>query len=124
MGSWCCTVVGMFSSFMLAPQHSSKDTQPDAENAAPASSSSKAPDPDGDGAPVGMKQSHAQLERTKLSKKFKNTIQLTLWWLADRCKRCTAILMGKVAYPLLKAHGEPLASSSSLCGQFSALVWA
>ena len=84
------------------------DDDGDDSNTAAASSSSKAPHPHGDPAPAGMKQSEAQFQRTKLSKKFKSNLQMCLWWLGDRCRRCTAIMMGKVAYPLLKAHGERL----------------
>ncbi|CAE7547735.1 SLC38A1 [Symbiodinium sp. CCMP2592] len=59
------------------------DDGDDDGNAAAASSSSKAP-PHHDPAPAGMKQSEAQFQRTKLSKKFKSNLQMCLWWLGDR----------------------------------------
>ena len=77
------------------------DDNPDSSR--PPRPSDNPPDP----AP-GMKQSEAQFQRTKLSKNFKSNLQMCFWWLGDRCRRCTANLMGKIAYPLLRAHGERL----------------
>jgi len=103
------------SSEAADPENENQADDQQAEAALSSSSRAGAPDPDHNPAQVGMKQSQLQLERTKLSKKFKNTMQMCLWWLADRCKRATAVMMSKVAYPLYVAHAELLVFNDSVC---------
>ena len=92
-----------FSDIMVEDDDADGHADDNPDSSRPPRPSDNPPDP----AP-GMKQSEAQFQRTKLSKNFKSNLQMCFWWLGDRCRRCTANLMGKIAYPLLRAHGERL----------------
>ena len=62
---------------------------------------------------LGLKQSHEQMLRKKLHRKFKNTVHMALFWICNRLNRCTAIMMGKVASPLLTAHSAQVKTFQS-----------